>query len=222
MPLRVVAIDGPSASGKSTVARRVAEELGCLHVDSGAVYRGVTWQALREWSLPLAADSVRATALAMRVEFFSDGRSVRFRINGADPGDEVRSEVVNEWVSLVAAQPEVRARVTDLLRTTVQFGPLVMEGRDIGTVVFPDADYKFYLDASPEERARRRQQDLARSREGADVTRVLASLQRRDGLDSTRQVAPLQVAQGAVVLDTTRLDIAQVVARVLAAVRGDS
>jgi cytidylate kinase len=216
----IVAIDGPSASGKSTVARRVAERLGYWHVDSGAVYRGVTWRALLEQGAPLSADKILATLPRAAPEFFADGRSVRFRMAGADPGDAIRSEQVSEAVSLVAAQPEVRAQVNEWLRGTVSFGSLVMEGRDIGTVVFPQAAHKFYLDASPEERARRRQKDLARAQAGADVDGVKASLLRRDDKDRTRRHAPLQVAAGALVIDTTNLTLDDVVAAVLTAIGG--
>lgn len=211
----VIAIDGPSASGKSTVARRVAARLGRLYVDSGALYRGITWRVLEEGRDPAQPDQVLAVLRSMTIEFFVDAQAVRFRIGGYEPVAEIRSERVNERVSLVAAVGDVRAQATAWLRAMATQGPLVMEGRDIGTVVFPDARFKFYLDASPEERARRRHAET----EGADVGRVMASLQTRDRRDSGRQTAPLRVAPDACTLDTTGLSIDAVVARIVALVR---
>ncbi len=214
MPSDVIAIDGPSASGKSTVARRLAARLGRLYVDSGALYRGVTWRTLEDGHDPGRADEVLATLRAMVIEFFVEAGAVRFRIGGYEPVGEIRGERVNERVSLVAAVPEVRAQVTAWLRAMADKGALVMEGRDIGTVVFPDAAMKFYLDASPEERARRRHAELA----GSDVGRVMASLKTRDQRDAGRQTAPLRLAPDARTIDTTGLSIDDVVAKIAAIV----
>jgi cytidylate kinase len=207
----VIAIDGPSASGKSTVARQVAARLGRLYVDSGALYRGITWRVLEEGHDPARPEQVLATLKSIPIEFFVADRAVRFRIGGHEPVAEIRSEQVNERVSLVAAMHEVRTQVTRWLQAMAAQGPLVMEGRDIGTVVFPGARFKFYLDASPEERARRRHAET----EGGDVGRVMASLQTRDQRDSGRQTAPLRLAPDARTLDTTGLSIDDVVARIV-------
>ena len=154
--LTVIAIDGPSASGKSTVARQAAHALGFNYVDSGALYRGLTWKCLREnVDIDHPADVVELVR-RVELEFFVEEGAVRFTLDGEDPGAQVRSMAVQERVSDVAALPEVRAMVVQHLRDTTRFGSLVMEGRDIGTVVFPDTPFKFYLDANPEERARRR------------------------------------------------------------------
>jgi cytidylate kinase len=210
----IIAIDGPSASGKSTVARRVAARLGRLYVDSGALYRGITWRVLEEGRDPAQAEQVLDSLRSMPIEFFVAEGAVRFLIGGYEPVAEIRSERVNERVSLVAAVCEVRAQATTWLRTMAAQGPLVMEGRDIGTVVFPDARFKFYLDASPAERARRRHAE----QEGTDVGRVMASLQTRDRRDSGRQTAPLRVAGDACTVDTTGLSIDEVVDRIVAIV----
>jgi CMP/dCMP kinase len=213
---RIIAIDGPSASGKSTVARRLASRLGCTYVDSGAVYRGITWKVLEDQCDPARTEEVGACLGRMSMEFFVTEGAVRFRIDGVEPGPALRSEAISGRVSEVAAMPAVRAAATGWLRTMICFGDLVMEGRDIGTVVFPDADFKFYLDASPAERARRRSAELRADTEG--VPAVLAALQRRDGIDSGRTTAPLRIAEGAVVLDTTGLSIDEVVGRIVGAI----
>lgn len=214
MPNKVIAIDGPSASGKSTVARKVAEGLGYQYVDSGALYRGIAWKAAE-----LGCDPVAALD-RMAVQFFVEANAVRYRIDGYEPRAEIRTERVSGLVSLAAAIPEVRMRVTQWLREMARFGDLVMEGRDIGTVVFPGADAKFYLDASPEERARRRHAELTPAGETADVGKVMDSLKSRDQRDSGRKTAPLKLADDAQVIDTTGLSIDQVVEVILARLRG--
>ena len=218
---QAVAIDGPSASGKSTVARRVATALGYLYVDSGALYRGITWQALRsgvdsgDWkALEMMVDS-------LRIEFFVADGVVHFSIDGIEPGMALRSREINRHVSPVASAPGVRSRVVGWLQGMVGLGDLVMEGRDIGTVVFADSHHKFYLDASPEERARRRHRELVQSQNDADASEVGDSLKRRDRIDSTRKVDPLRIAEGAVVVDSTSMSIDEVVAQVVGIVRSE-
>ena len=219
MPKSIVTIDGPSASGKSTVARQVAEILGGVYVDSGSVYRGITWQVLREGKDPGKPDEVIACLRRMKLEFVNEGRAARLRVNGIDPGAEIRSDAVQERVSEVAAIPEVRQTVNRRLRATTRFGDIVMEGRDIGSVVFPTARHKFYLDAVPEERARRRHLEKAAGEGASGVHTVMDALKRRDAKDSGRQTAPLKVPEGAVVVDTTGISIEQVVERIVARVR---
>lgn len=215
----VVAIDGPSASGKSSVSRRVAEELGFIYVDSGALYRGVTWKAIREGIDVREHQGVIEMANRIRLEFFVDQRVVGFTIDGEDPGPQLRAEPVRENVSDVAAIPEVRAFIVGHLRNMVQFGNIVMEGRDIGTVVFPTAAFKFYLDADAGERARRRSEELVKLEGASDVNQVLHSLKRRDEKDSTRKTAPLQIALGARVINTTSMGIDDVVGQIVREVR---
>ncbi len=214
-----VAIDGPSASGKSTVARRVAAALGWTYVDSGAWYRGLTWKAWCEGVDVKDADAVLALLSRVRWEVRQADGVVTYAIDGVEPGLELRSEPVRERVSDVAAIPAVRRFMVERLRETVRFGSVVMEGRDIGTVVFPETPYKFYLDADPVERARRRARDLADLEEQVRTEDVQASLQRRDTKDRSRATAPLQVALNATIIDSTAMSIEEVVALILKAVR---
>ena len=207
----VVAVDGPAASGKSTVSKLVARELGYNYVDSGAFYRGVTWKAVRERVDVKNADAVIVLLQRMDLAITVEDHVVCFMIDGEDPGQQIRSEPVRERVSDVAVIPEVRSFIVDRLRETAAFGALVMEGRDIGSVVFPEARFKFYLDADPAERARRRHKELLETEGDSQMDEVLNSLQRRDKKDSTRETAPLQIALGARVIDSTALSCEKVV-----------
>ncbi len=211
----VVAIDGPSASGKSTVSREAAQRLAFVYVDSGALYRGMTWKAVRENVDVRDAQKVIVLMQNSAWKFFMEDLVVRFTIDDEDPTDQLRSEPVRERVANIAVIPEVRTFMVDRLRETRSFGNLVMEGRDIGSVVFPDATFKFYLDADPEERARRRYKEIAEKEGGVDVNKVLDSLSRRDTIDSTRKVAPLQIPLGATVINTTEMSIDDVVTRIV-------
>jgi cytidylate kinase len=206
---RVIAIDGPSASGKSTVARRVAAALRRSYVDSGALYRAVTVLALEAGLEPADMGGMRDLLAGCSFEPYVAEGAVRFRIGRRSFGDELRSRAVTEAVSPVSALPEVRKKVVGWLREMRRFGDLVVEGRDIGTVVFPDAQPKFYLDASAEERARRRIEDRA-DRSGRTPAEVAELLSRRDGIDSTRSIAPLRPAPDAVIVDTNSLSADEV------------
>jgi cytidylate kinase len=214
-----IAIDGPSASGKSTVARRVAAALGWLYVDSGAVYRGVTWQALRRGVKTDDGEALSAMMDAMGLEFFVGEGAVRFRVEGIEPVAELRTPEINRHVSFVAAQSPVRSRVVAWLQGMTRLGRVVMEGRDIGTVVFPDAAVRIYLDATPGERARRRHAEDVPVSGTATMADVASSLGMRDRIDSTRRTAPLKIAEGALVIDSTGMTIEAVVARVLEGAR---
>ncbi|MBI2441725.1 MAG: (d)CMP kinase [Lentisphaerae bacterium] len=213
----IIAIDGPAASGKSTVSRKLAERLGYVHVESGAVYRALTWQLIRDGLAGAAAETIVRHLSKVTLHFFMEHGRLRFTVNAADPEPAIRSLAVQEFVSAVAAIPEARAWVNGHLRGLRRFGNLVMEGRDIGTVVFPQATFKFYLDAEPQERARRRQreqqfssQDLTAS---AEVERALL---RRDESDQSRPTAPLALAPGAYRIETTHLSVEDVIERILA------
>lgn len=214
-----IAIDGPSASGKSTVAREVARELGWIYVDSGALYRAMTWHALERGVDPKDCAGVvrllESTGWSFRVE----QGVLRFTIDGRDPGEAIRGSQVRENVSHIAAVPEVRAFIVDRLRETTAFGPVVMEGRDIGTIVFPATPWKFYLDADPAVRAQRRLKDIVQLEGQGDVEAVHASLQRRDRLDRSRATAPLHVATDADVIDSSSMTIRQVADCIIARVR---
>ena len=199
----IVAVDGPSASGKSTISRMVAQRLGCNYVDSGAMYRAVTWKALEEKLDAGNAGQVIALVRRMKISFEIMSGEARMLIDGVFPGNAIREPRVAEKVSLVAAMPEVRRVLVEQQRSLTRFGGLVMEGRDIGSVVFPNTPHKFYIDANASERAKRRQQDFAAMKIASSTEGVAQSLAQRDKLDSSRAVAPLQVAPGATVVDNS-------------------
>lgn len=215
----IIAIDGPAASGKSSVARRVAALMGCIYVDSGSLYRGLAWRTAREMSGEPDPEKVASIIEKARIDFFLESGAVRFTIDGADPWPELRSQSVQERVGGIAAMPRVRDWALGLLRGMTRFGDLVMEGRDIGTVVFPGTPYKFYLDAAPSERALRRYRETAGRDESADLSGVELSITERDALDSGRDIAPLRKASGAHVIDTTEMTIEQVASRIVDIVR---
>lgn len=203
---RIVAIDGPGGSGKSTVAREVARRLGWAHLDTGAMYRAVTWAVLRDGVDPTDGPAVAALAQRLDIEV-----GERVLIDGADATVGIRSPEVTGAVSVVSAHPEVRADLVRRQRRWVAaHGGAVVEGRDIGSVVFPEARLKAYLTASEEERARRRAHEMAHAPAG-----VAADLARRDRLDSTRAASPLKVAPGALVVDTTDRTVGEVVQAIL-------
>jgi cytidylate kinase len=213
--VKTIAIDGPSASGKSTVSKGVAKELGIIYVDSGALYRGVTWQALRKGVDTKNAEAVVDVMHNAVWDFFVQDGAAIFSVDGDVPVQELREKDVREAVADVAAIPGVRRFVVESLQSLASFGSLVMEGRDIGTVVFPDSPYKFYLDADPEERAMRRYRELVAAGEDEKAHEVMESLKRRDQIDSTRKVDPLVVAPGAHVIDSTSMTLEDVIRSVV-------
>lgn len=208
----IVAIDGPSGAGKGTVARAVADRLGYRHVDTGAMYRAVAWKTLHD-GLD-AADESAVAAVAERAAFDLDqGRVV---VDGHDVAAVIRTPAIDAAAATVARHPAVRRILVARQRALGYAGGVVMEGRDIGTVVFPAADVKIYLDASPEERARRRAADPAHaSSQGSPLADVALALAERDKSDSTRAISPLAVARDAVVIDTTGVPIGEVIEKVL-------
>ena len=201
----VVAVDGPAASGKSTVSRAAAKILGFHYVDTGAMYRSITWKALEDGVDVDDTDAV--IALMQRVQFGFElvNGEVRMLIDGVYPGAKIRQPHVAEKVSTIAAISEVRHVLVQHQRSLTRFGSLVMEGRDIGTVVFPDTPYKFYLEAKPDVRALRRKRDLEAMQIQATQEGVAQSLQQRDKKDSGRTVSPLQIALGATVIENSQL-----------------
>jgi len=210
----VIAIDGPSGAGKGTVARRVADRLGYRHVDTGAMYRAVACAAVERGIALDDEAAVAALADGARIEV----DATRVAIDGVDITAVIRTPVVDRAASLVARLPDVRAILVAQQRAMAGDGNLVMEGRDIGTVVFPEAPVKIYLDADPAERARRRAHDPAHQSGSFSVAAVATALADRDASDRSRATSPLSMAADAVHLDTTRMTIAEAVARVLALV----
>jgi CMP/dCMP kinase len=210
----IIAIDGPSGAGKGTVAREVASALGYRHIDSGAMYRAVGWKALQEHVALDSDEAVSELASESRI----DVSTARVLIDGTDVTRAIRSPEIDRAATAVARLPRVRAVLVDRQRALGDRGAIVMEGRDIGTVVFPNADVKIYLDASPEERARRRASDPAHSGPTA-VGEVATLLTARDEIDRTRAASPLYAAPDAVVIDTTGKNVVQVVREVLAVIK---
>jgi cytidylate kinase len=211
----VVAMDGPSGSGKSSASRGVARALGLRYLDTGAQYRAMTWWVLHEGIDP--ADEATITARCGEPEIVSgtDPDAPTIRVGDVDVSGPIRQDEVTSAVSLVAAVPAVRARLVALQRQIIGDGDIVVEGRDIGTVVAPDAAVKIYLTASPEARAQRRSAELA----GTTAQAQQEALARRDMLDSTRKTDPLSMADGAIELDTTALTLDEVIAEVLRLVK---
>jgi CMP/dCMP kinase len=212
----IIAIDGPSGAGKGTIARTIAERLRYRHVDTGAMYRAVGWKALHDG---VALDNEPAVAfLAEHSTIIVEGG--RASIDGHDVTQAIRTPDIDKAASSVARMPRVRAVLVARQRRMAGEGGIVMEGRDIGTVVFPDADVKIYLDASAEERARRRMNDAAHSGGQAGQAAVAASIEARDRSDTTRTASPLTMASDAVLIDTTGMPISEVVDRVMELVDG--
>jgi CMP/dCMP kinase len=215
----VVAIDGPAGTGKSSVSKGLAQALGARYLDTGAMYRIVTLAVLRAGVDPDDAGAV--AGIASGVPLSVDGE--RYFLAGEDVSVEIRGDEVTRAVSAVSAVPAVRARLVGLQRDMAEGpGSVVVEGRDIGTVVLPDAPVKIFLTASAETRARRRNDQNVASGLADDYEGVLADVRRRDHLDSTRAVSPLRAADDAVVVDTSEMTEAQVIAHLLELVRQKS
>jgi cytidylate kinase len=216
----IISIDGPSGAGKSTLGRRLARELGLLYVDTGAMYRAAALAVVGAGVNAVDADEVARVAARARIELAGDPDSLRVLLDGRDVSAEIRTEQITRLSSVISTIPAVRR---DLVRRQREMGEsgrgVVLDGRDIGTVVFPSADVKFFLTAVPEERAKRRfDEDHAREPE-LTFQDTLADINTRDERDSTRADSPLRIAEDAVVIDTTELSVEQVFARMLEVVR---
>lgn len=211
----VIAMDGPSGSGKSSASRGVARALGLRYLDTGAQYRAMTWWMLRQ-GVDLA-DQAAVAARSGEPEIVSgtDPDAPSIQVDGVDVGEPIRQDEVTSAVSAVAAVPQVRSRLVALQQEIVGTGDIVVEGRDIGSVVAPDAPVKIYLTASAEARAQRRSAELT----GTTARAQQAAMARRDTLDSTRKTDPLSLADGAIELDTTALNLEEVIAEVLRLVK---
>lgn len=218
-PPSTITLDGPAASGKSTIGRKLADALGYLFFDTGIMYRAVTWVALHHdmdlHDEDMITSMAQNTQIDIRPASQNDGRACDVIIADKDVTWEIRSGNVEANVSLVSAYAGVRKALTDQQRKIGLRGKVVMVGRDIGTVVLPEADLKIYLDASAEERAKRRCDELVARGEKADYEHILKKMIERDHLDSTRALAPLRPADDAVIINTDEIDAEQVFEKVL-------
>ena len=210
-----IAMDGPAGSGKSTVARRVAEKLGLLYLDSGAMYRAVTVLAIQDG---IAADSPELIerVKACHIEFADNGRTIL--LNTEDVSDQIRTPAVNRLVADVAKIPEIRHEIVKHQQRIGGVGGIIAEGRDLTTIVFPNADFKFYLDASVKERAKRRLAELKRQNVDTTLAAVETEISARDEKDKTRAHSPLRAAEDAITVDTTDKTIDEVVDFIVAKV----
>ena len=214
----VIAIDGPSGAGKSSVSRIVGRRLGYLHVDSGALYRIMTWQCLVGGVDLESPSAIHAFAATVEIECRPEDGHIAYYVKGEAPGERIRTPEINANASKVAREKPVRDIVTSLLKGMTRFGNLVVEGRDITTAVFPESPARFYLTASAEARARRRQkEEVEKGIANQSAEAVKASLLARDAMDSSRKYAPLRKADGALEIDSSDLTLEQVVDAVIAA-----
>jgi|WetSurMetagenome_2_1015567.scaffolds.fasta_scaffold89417_2 CMP/dCMP kinase len=219
-PPNMIAVDGPAASGKSTIAEKLAERLNYLFFDTGVMYRAVTWAAIDRFGRTdieaAVSELARTIQIDVRPASKSDGRKTDVLVDNRDVTWEIRGPEVDANVSQVSTYPEVRAALTDQQRRIGLQGKVVMAGRDIGTVVLPEAELKIYLDASAEVRANRRYSEILRRGGSASYDDILTALRRRDEIDSTRAIAPLRPSDDAIIIHTDGLCIEDVLMKILA------
>ena len=211
----VIAIDGPAASGKSAVGQAIAHRLGFRFLDTGAMYRAITWHALRRGVDVADSDALARMTRETRLSVVAGPDGTRVLVDGDDATPHLRSPDVERNVSLVSRVPAVRSELVRIQRDFADAGRVVMAGRDIGSVVLPGADLKLYLDASRDVRARRRAGQMRAEGIAPDMDDLISDLSRRDGIDSSRETSPLTAAADAVIIDTDNLDVEEVVERVL-------
>ena len=210
----VIAIDGPAGSGKSTTAKHVAAKLGFIHINTGAMYRGIALKCIQGKIDLNSSSEINKILNQTKFEFGRESGSVLF-MDGVDISSEITSSLVTESVSRVSAVPQIREKLVQYQREMAEGLDVVLEGRDIGTVVFPDAEFKFFLIADIEERARRRKKEMETMGEIVSLRELTAELEERDRKDSTREHSPLKKAEDAVEIDTTGLSIAEQVNRIV-------
>ena len=209
----IIAIDGPSGAGKSTITRLLADRLGFLHIDTGAMFRAVALMARRAGIAPEDHKGLAALCDGLSIELTGDNNHFRVVVNGDDVTDEIRTPEISLLTSRISAVGVVRDCLLELQRKMGQTGRVVLEGRDIGTVVFPDAQVKFYLTASAEERGRRRYLELSAKGEQVTLEQTITEVRQRDDADRKRPIAPLRKADDAIEIDSSDLTIQQVVER---------
>ena len=211
-----IAIDGPAGAGKSTIAKLVAKELGFIYVDTGAMYRGLAVHFLKKGIKPGEADKIEAACEDAKVELGYEDGVQQVYLNGENITGKLREEAVGNMASVSSAVPAVRAKLLDLQRNLAKEKDVVMDGRDIGTNVLPDADVKVYLTASVECRAMRRYKELEGKGEACDFEQIKKDIQERDERDMTREIAPLKQAEDAVLIDSSEMGIEEVVDTIVA------
>lgn len=214
----IVAIDGPSGAGKSTVSKLLAERLGYTRIDTGAMYRSVALMASRKGITPEQDAPLQDLCASLEIRFVKSGSGDRILANGEDVSEAIRAPEISLLTSAVAANPVVRDALVDLQRRAGEDGGVVLEGRDIGTVVFPKADIKFFLSASAEERGRRRYEELKAKGLEVDLQQTIAEVIARDENDSNRAHSPLRQAEDAILIDSTGVDLDGVVGMMLGAI----
>ena len=218
----VIAIDGYSSTGKSSISKIIAEKLGIIHLDTGALYRGVTWFALQNCTGEngsIDLNRLFASFSEIELEFRNSGGELILFLNHIDISKAIRTNEVSDQVSFVAKQKEVRDFLLQSQRSLAEKGGIIMDGRDIGTVVLPDADYKFFLTASIDERSRRRYRELLSLGIETDEQQVKKNLIERDRIDSEREIAPLKQADDAIVIDNTHLDKKETIDEILSHIK---
>lgn len=211
----VIAIDGPSAAGKSTVAHMLAERLGIHRLDTGALFRALAWQALQQGADIKNNIGVTEAISGCTLDIDIEGSRQKTLVNGEDVSDRIHTQQISEGASDIGKLPEVRELLTTMVRDISQKRSLVVDGRDVGTAMLPDADYKFYLTGEAEERARRRWEELHAKGDSTTPDEVLRSIIARDEADMNRAIAPLKKADDAIEIDSTHLDAAGVVDKIL-------
>jgi len=207
----IVAIDGPSGAGKSTVGKLLARELGYIYIDTGAMYRALGWKAVKEGVELKEGPELKELCARTDVTLRQDSGELRVYVDGEDVSPYIRTPEMSMVASAISAQPSVRARLLELQRQMGRGGGVVLEGRDIGTVVFPEARAKFYLDADPVQRAERRYTELKAKGEDVSLERIIEEVKKRDYDDSHRAIAPLKKADDAVVVDSSHMSPEEVV-----------
>lgn len=221
MPKRkIIAIDGPSGAGKSTVAKALAERLGYIYIDTGAMYRAIGWKAKKE-GIPINEESLKNLCSTTDIRLERVYGEMKVFVDGKDVTEEIRTPEMGMMASVVSSFQSVRERLLELQRGIGRNGGIVMEGRDIGTVVFPDADIKFFLDAKIEERGKRRHLDLISRGIEADIMGVTDEIRKRDEADSTRELAPLKMAEDSLYIDSTDMTILEVLETMLKEIEKD-
>jgi len=216
----VVTVDGPAGSGKSTVSRLLARELSCVYLDTGALYRAVALKVSRAGLAPDDRAGIAALCAKTAVALAVREGATRVLLDGQDVTEEIRTPAISMLASTVSALPEVRQRLLAVQRETAPAGGIVAEGRDMGTVVFPGADVKFFLTAGPEERGRRRWLELKQRGHEVELAEVIRDVARRDRQDSGREIAPLRPSGDAVLVDSTGKSVEEVVQEMLRVIKG--